>query len=318
MDEEQIFRIWSQSKAPNLNEKTKLFINNADKTRDLFLDISQESEIANFNLELLKDFKNVKVRLGVYNLDHPDHQEWLKYSEVETWSNYFLYHALSNARYDAIVKSNKKIHSSEIKYLFTCMNNKPHMHRCFFIDTLCKFKLLKHNKITWHNKSNYYKWSHWKEKNHILDGPFHGQQNVFPEEMYQSVFNLVTETMVKYPFITEKTYNAILFKKPFIVYGCAGLYQYLESVGYKFNRDIINFNFDRQQNSGGRAIMIAEELKRLSKYNLQELHESLQETTEHNYNVALEQAENFVGVPSSVMQDDYYHNIIRNWTKKWK
>jgi hypothetical protein len=313
INEVQTFRIWAPPKGLKLNKKAEIFINNADKSRDLFLDISQESEIVEFNLELLKDFKSVTARIGIYNLDHPDHQEWLKYCKVECWPNYFLYHAMATAPTSPIEKS----YSTEIKYLFTCMNHRPHMHRCYFMDILSKHKLLKHNRYTWHKKSDY-QWSHWKQKICTLDGPFRGQQNVFPEAMYQSVFDLVTETMVKYPFITEKTYNAILFKKPFIVYGCAGLYGYLESIGYKFNRDVINFSFDKQQNSGDRAIMIAQELKRLSKYNLQELHELLRETTEHNYNLALEQLGNRSGVPPSAMQDDKYYSMIEGCAKKWK
>ena len=105
--------------------------------------------------------------------------------------------------------------------------------------------------------------------------------------MGKCVIDVVTESFLHCPFTTEKTWNAIISKKPFIILGNLGIHRYLESIGFKLPRQI-NYLFDSVEDNDMRIRMIVDELYRLSKIDLQELHESMQDVVEHNYRHALE------------------------------
>ena len=62
----------------------------------------------------------------------------------------------------------------------------------------------------------------------------------------KAAFHIVSETVFDYPFqnCTEKTAQAILCKRPFVMIGPAGNLQYLQSKGFKTFGDIIDESYD--------------------------------------------------------------------------
>lgn len=303
----KIWRIWDNHLAnyPHFKDALEDFIKQTSSNTPVYLALGEECEVGGgFDYSRLSKFKNVDAVVGAFSVKEEIYKDFSKYCNLSCWPNFWLYKAVYT-KTSSIIETKSK----DIKYLFTCMNNRPHTHRAMFMDMLAKYNLLSDNKFSWHNKS-LYEYEYWNETITTLDGPFVGQQTCFPPQMYESVIDIVTESVINFPFITEKTYNAILFKKPFIVFGYPGLHNYLESVGYKLNRSVINYDFDHELDDTKRADMIASELQRLSKYNLVELFELLNDSVEYNYNLAKEHVLNQFGVPDVVLQDNYYYNTI--------
>ena len=57
----------------------------------------------------------------------------------------------------------------------------------------------------------------------------------------------VDNDVLEYPFITEKTYRNIKYKKPFILMGNQYLLQVLLKLGYKTFHPLIDESYDRDR-----------------------------------------------------------------------
>lgn len=57
-----------------------------------------------------------------------------------------------------------------------------------------------------------------------------------PEEYFSTNFEIVFETSGNIDCISEKTIRPLLFKKPFLVFGFAGIYTELSKYGFKFDK----------------------------------------------------------------------------------
>ena len=114
-----------------------------------------------------------------------------------------------------------------------------------------------------------------------------------PQEFNNCFLNLITETHHDLPFITEKTFNSILWKKPFIILGYPRTHQYIKSLGFRLPSEI-DYSFDTEPDLEKRIDKIIIELKRLSKLDLNMLNNSVQECVNYNY--------------------DYYHKLLNNTT----
>lgn len=88
-------------------------------------------------------------------------------------------------------------------------------------------------------------------------------------------------------FITEKTYRAIYFKKPFIMISQVGALDVLRKEGYKTFSPLINETYDGFENYEDRLNAVYEEIKRLNSLSDVELDiivKRCQLIVEHNYN----------------------------------
>lgn len=232
----------------------------------------------------------------------------LKDIKVTAWPNYFLYNVFYYRNSDFI-----DTETNNIKYLFTLLNGRPRDHRIHLMDVLAKYNLLESNPYTWHKISHDFKFKYWKQELKTLDGKFiHRNQYSFPKEMYQSVINLIPETAVDIPFISEKTWNPIIYKKPFIILGHPGIHCYLESIGYKLPRHVIDYSFDNESNTILRIEMIAKELRRLSTLDLKTLHKECKAITEHNHNLAKTQVLDEFDIPKIMYSLPYYREFIED------
>ena len=235
--------------------------------------------------------------------------------EYEIWPFYFLY--------ESVYHNNSISNNSNPERLFLCMNYKPRIHRKKILDQLARLNLLESNYFTWHNPEesyhykpdrfdeDYYEWKHWQPKQTYLEGQT-WDQYAPPPEMDKCVIDVVTESFLHCPFTTEKTWNAIISKKPFIILGKPGIHKYLESIGFKLPSQI-NYSFDSVADNDLRIQMIVDELYRLSKINLQELHESMQDVVDYNYQNALNIVKN---ENHTLHVKEHYNEVITRAKKK--
>lgn len=144
---------------------------------------------------------------------------------------------------------------TKITNTYLCYNRKPHPHRIELYDKFSEHGLLEHGIYTlgvpvpgsghdhphgvqtYDNNDTHHE--HLGDTGYGIAGTTLNVGNDYAWE--SSLLNIVTETnrdcTAHIPFITEKTYKPILAFRPFIVYGDAGISQYLISNGYQtFNQ----------------------------------------------------------------------------------
>lgn len=131
-----------------------------------------------------------------------------------------------------------------------------------------------------------------KEKLYDVDGNVFDKNKLYdkhleyqiPHQMLDSYVNIVLETNIDCPVITEKTFKPIVAGVPFIWYGYHGILKYLESEGYK-RYPFIDYTFDLIQNHEERRLFLIKEIKRLSYLDLQKEVLKYKNIAKHNRNV---------------------------------
>jgi hypothetical protein len=118
----------------------------------------------------------------------------------------------------------------------------------------------------------------------------------------ESYFSIITETVfyankeivmtlsghVDTLFISEKTYKAIAFKHPFIVFGCVGTIEYLKKTGYKSFHPYIDESYDSITDDHERFNVLVSEIKRLCAMTDEqwlEWQHGVKDIVEHNFKV---------------------------------
>lgn len=295
----QIWRIWGSG------NRCHEFLETASPKKHTIFFCHQEREIEiDFDYKIFEKVRSGDIIFGTFSKKF--HRQTTNINEaphvkLHIWPNYFLYQTFSHTRPE------KSTENLEPKALFTCMNHQPHEHRVMMLDMLAKKGLLKNNFYSWHfpKLNPGYQPRYWDKQINHIDGKFVGQQDHFPQAMYESVIDVITESTDVAPFITEKTYNAIVFKKPFMILGYPGTHAELERQGYNLPRDVIDYSFDNEPDTLKRAEMIADELVRLSKFDLKELQAKLQPSVEHNRRHAIKVARRQEGIPQVILDHKY-------------
>lgn len=295
---------------------TYLDTNGHEKTIDFLLQETKEpltivcldevptyDEVKAFLTPRLYNNKNLKLVFGGSDVDYYKPLSQEIGVEIETYPDFLFLHTY----YFQV--DNQKIINPKVDTLYIFMNYRTRLHRKMLIDCLAKEKLLEDNYFTWWNPpfkdgrgatiakefSNNsafsvtdpeYTWKHWRPKKTILlsqtTEPETPPYLTVPVEFKKSLINLIAETTTDVPFITEKTYNSILWKKPFIILGHLGIHQDLVDLGFKLP-DFIDYRFDQEPDLEKRVYMIVEELKRLSLLDLEKLKNLAQPFVNYNY-----------------------------------
>jgi hypothetical protein len=115
----------------------------------------------------------------------------------------------------------------------------------------------------------------------------------FKKEIYlNSYIQIVTETnFSKDIFPTEKIINPMTVLQPFILFGAPGYLKYIKDLGFKTFDGFIDESYDLEYNDGKRFKMLCDEILRLSKISLEELHNwyiSIIPILEYNRNHAID------------------------------
>lgn len=96
------------------------------------------------------------------------------------------------------------------------------------------------------------------------------QSTIYKEELFQihsnSYFQVVTETYFKENnlFVSEKIFQPIMMKQPFVVAGQPYLVKLMRIFGYDMFDDIIDHSYDLETDHSTRMLMLYDEIKRLS------------------------------------------------------
>lgn len=181
-----------------------------------------------------------------------------------------------------------------IDKVYVTLNNKPRPHRYWLLDEIFKRNLQHEGYISWHGPRHDDAWLkkqtplYFKDQIIQLDDyDDRHQQNLIPPQFFRSFINIVTETDYEHIDITEKTYAAMICKKPFIIVGGRGVHKRLEHFGFR-NFDFIDYSFDSVDDPKKRIELILDQIELLKLQNLNILYQESKDTLEHNYNRILE------------------------------
>lgn len=110
-------------------------------------------------------------------------------------------------------------------------------------------------------------------------------------------FHLSDDKHSNFSIITEKTYKAIFYKKPFILISQPNALQILRDCGYKTFGHVINESYDKIETVPERLRAISNECLRIRNMNQQELThllDSCKEAIDHNYKLLLTESKRII------------------------
>lgn len=291
--------IWSKK-----NLQNKLYSKKIKQQYTVFC--AEEAFInENFEPDKVKNPGRIRYLFGSAGIEDI-FKKYTSNSHTEFWYNYFLFHSFNLLDTSNLLKKN-------FSCLFISLNNRPHPHRCRLVDTLEKYKLIDDNIISWHDQDDAeYKWLYWKPRYMNLHDGFGESisQHTLPQQYNQALFNLISESNDNVIFITEKTWNAILAGKPFLVQGAPGFHKFLQSKGYNLFDNVIDYSFDNEQDIGKRTEMLVQELKKLENCNYKKIWKKLKPICDYNKEKALDHIRTQNGVPTMANEFIYYNRTI--------
>ena len=131
----------------------------------------------------------------------------------------------------------------------------------------------------------------------VEDGVHHGYGFENKEPYVNSYLSVVTETNFSGTtgYVSEKTWKPIGFFHPLIVIGNPHSLDILRDFGFKTFAPWINEDYDKEENHKKRFKMITEEILRINKMNLNEIHNwywEMEDILVHNYKLFLDYGEN--------------------------
>lgn len=261
--------------------------------------------------ELIQDLRHIKaldsvdltVITGSANSDYiADNNSFPLHAKVHHWSTYWI-----SATYDAFKNNSLKVEDANIERLYISLNNKAHNHRCLMIDELYHHDLFAHGNLSWHepDTNKAYIWKHWKPEILLLDPLYHESLNSFnelPVEYGTTLVNLISESTINAPFITEKTCTAIMFNKPFIVFGGKDFHKELVNLGFELYDEIFDYSFDRESNTNIRLQGIIDNLNRLKNQDYNKLRNLIRDKAERNRKHMIDIATSRRHVPPAMLE----------------
>lgn len=210
---------------------------------------------------------------------------------------------------------------------FLCLNRNPHWHRTCLLGLLLERGLVDQAYYSFYDDEycvseisdtcikcrvseetanivldNIRKHHHLLPLKLTLDEYGSNPNGLYPEDAAlfdNSYFSLITETYfftdvplndLNTVFLTEKTYNAIMMKHPFIIAGMPNSLDHLQRNGYKTFHPYIDESYDTVTNDAERLELIVAEVERLCNLSDEELatwQENIKDIVEHNYQVLM-------------------------------
>lgn len=215
-------------------------------------------------------------------------------TKIIYWSTFWIY-----ATYLQIDRNERFNISGPITVPFMSLNNKAHPHRCAVMDELVRRGMDKDAYISWHEPDAEFHWQHWFPRKLEVDNyrkyetknenaSSYKWSETFEKVMSDSFMSLITESTMDSPFLTEKTFQQIFYKRPFLSFSTAKVYAELDKLGFKRYDEIFDYSFDDVEDDIQRGMMIIDEVEKIIGQDYEALTKKLRPKLEYNYKRALE------------------------------
>lgn len=271
------------------------------------------------NLVTFLDSKNIDYffvngACGDYALNYRFDFKKFRHKFVH-WETFFAYQAYSS--FQTSIGHNKKITK-----LFTSLNNRAHDFRKLFIDQMYNAGLFDYGYISWNNieMGSMYSFKYWNPEPMLLSDRNDAYTQDFfklpTTEFKDSLFSLIAESTMDAIFTTEKTYIAILHRRPFLTFGAPNANLYMKTLGFKLFENIIDYSFDEIDDDIERCKQYMQQVKNLTTYNLNELKNEVMPIVNYNFDNFNEMIRTNSTVPA-IVKDLVFnctHNRLQHYT----
>jgi len=287
-------------------------------------------------IEYLKEHNNVKLTITTGGLlSQPVNDIINSYKvqniKLEHWPTFYFHFTHNNFKHWKMNLDDHRVDLSKIKHPFICLNHRGHDHRCHLIDHIFKLHLERAGVFSWHDtfdesKNFPFKWYNGVDKFHLKDDFIEKMDSyIIPKEYDNCFFDFVSEATDKTVFITEKTIKAILWKKPFAVFGAPGFHAFLQELGFELFEEINDYSFDTELDTGKRAEMYVQNMFNLvsKDRNYSKMYKKLLPKIMHNYNQYYEVIKHDSYIPATIQEemnsidinflDEYDHHYKRKF-----
>ena len=285
--------------------------------------------LIDFDNELEKSNKNFYVVAGGY--ETKIHNELLnemnlKRFKVLYWPTYLIEHTCQqlNAEYaegmdlgfnqDYNVENwNEVVINKNFEKLYIHFNGKPRIHRLMVMDLLVKQDLFDLGDNSWNfmgclsdivSRDKYIP-QYWKEEIINLDN-YTSNTKTHRDEFSDKIlnpnclFNLVGETSMDVPYVTEKIFRCLFIKQPFIAYGAKRINKEILNYGFKLFDNIIDYSFDDIDEPIERFDKMLQELKKFKDLDYNELYNKMEDVMDYNKNRLFEILKNDTFIPQEL------------------
>lgn len=310
------------------NKKTISFYDCDHILRSLLTDISNNTQVnillpeenhlsegdISVDVQQLMKTKNIKINFVFGGFVKYEWNE--KYDSPK--DNRFLHLWPTAGIFDTVQKIIKHYPLEQLKsakndkfiFPYVSLSWKAKSHRCYLVDQLVRFDMLNKGLYTWSNEyfhKGSYEWQYADPVALIkfLDDKFnHRRDSVYmPRDYFNSFLHLVSEGLVDGYFVTEKTVNPIMHKKPFIVQGVKGFHKLLkEELKFELFEEIFDYNFDEEENWVERTNAVIDNVRRIMQEDHSKLYHKLYPKLEYNQNRMIEIINQNISVPDIVLQ----------------
>lgn len=211
-----------------------------------------------------------------------------------TLDKYFVYRLTTEFNRARLAYTAEGINTKTKTHKFLFLNGTRRQDREAMFDELAARDLLKHSihsfidyRIPNRTPQDIKPVVDWPDANFHEDFRF---ENFYPPHYWQTEFTLALETAPNEVFVTEKTLKPLLVGHPFIVLSGQHFLKHLHKLGFKTFDCVIDESYDNFEFPPGRMRMVADEVERLCRDNVEVL-ASTQEIRAHNRSVVYKLSE---------------------------
>ena len=292
--------------------------------------IGDFSRIQKFDAELEKLDSNLYIVMGSHEPELYNRfieESKIKRFKILYWPTYLIQHTFEQLRTEHLdniglqfeeeykIKNWKSIIiNKNFNKLYIHLNGKPRIHRKMVMDLLVKHNMFDLGYNSWNSNGDFgdiisseqYESKYWKEEIINLDD-YVSQKKNFTDEFSDvilnpnALFNLVGETSMDVPYVTEKIYRCFFIKQPFIAYGSKGINKEVVKYGFKLFDNIIDYSFDDIDDPIERFDGMLVELKKLKDLDYTELYNQMEDILNYNKNKCFELMENDEFIPNELI-----------------
>lgn len=199
-------------------------------------------------------------------------------------------------------------YSGNIDRAFVCLNNRVTSYRCKMMESLAKNDLMDYGYVSWRKAldDKIYDdiFTHFSNKPLYLNDHSSKVNNsvseiICEEEYFKGFVNIIPEGEVWLKDLSEKTFYAILHKKPFLILGAPHIHKKLQDLGFVLYDEIFDYSFDNEVDVESRINGIIKNIKGIKNHDFNILYKQLLPKLEFNYVNYIKILEDAKSVPNS-------------------
>jgi hypothetical protein len=247
-----------------------------------------------YNFEKFMDTNQISMLISA-EFEHPT----INFCNIDFFSYSTYYHDninISLRYFDKIFEIEQK------PYKFLCLNGKDREHRIDLYNSLNQINLIKDSLFSMTRPSflsridlpQEYQ-DYFNNDNFLVQYGSNKADRIEwidsllnPNLYIDTYFSVITETdcyETKYPFLTEKTFKALLIGHPFLILSTPNFYKHLKNLGYMTFDGLIDESFDAIVDNKKRVETFAKSVETLCNSNLDEFLKKAKPICEYNREV---------------------------------